>query len=146
MPFFRNMQDICGSGAFDKTSEMTPSEMSLCYHVYMYTQKNDGAAPTVAETANALNVSAPAISRALKNLEAKEYLSRTPNPSDRRIVHISLTNIGEEVLLKNFRMIADVMDKVLSEFSDEELEIMLRLHAKFSATVSRVISEIKQTK
>ena len=144
VPFFRNMQNMCGGSCFDKTAEMTPSEMSLCYHVYMHAQKNDGAAPTVAETANALNVSVPAISRALKNLEAKEYLKRTPNPTDRRIIHISLTSNGEDVLLKNFRTIAGVMDKVLSKFSDEELEIMLRLHTKFTTTVSQVIGEIKQ--
>lgn len=144
VPFFRNIQDICGSGFFDKTAEMTPSELSLCYSVYMYAQNNGGAAPTVAETAAALNVSAPAISRALKNLDAKGYLQRSTNPSDRRIVHISLTQSGVDVLLKNFRVITDVMDRVIARFSDEELETMLKLHTKFTAAVSQVVNDIRQ--
>lgn len=143
VPFFRNMHDICGSGIFDKTTDITPSEMALCYNIYMHTHQAKETAPTVAETASAMNVSVPAISRTLKNLEAKEYLQRTVNSSDRRIVHISLTEKGEQVLLKNLRIISEIMDRVLTQFSDEELHTMLALHTKFTSAVSCAVSEIK---
>lgn len=145
VPFFKNMQEICGAGFCDKAAELTPSEMSLCYCVHAFVMKSDGLKPTVAEIAARLNVSVPAISRTLKNLEAKEYVQRTANRSDRRIVHISLTEKGEQVLMKNFRAITNVMDKVLAQFTDEELETMLRLHTRFTSAVSQVINEIKQT-
>ncbi len=145
MPFFKNMQEICSTGFCDKAADLTPSEMSLCYCVYTSMMKNDGLKPTVAEIASMLNVSVPAISRTLKNLEAKEYVQRTANPFDRRIVHISLTEKGENVLLKNFRDITDAMDKVLAKFTDEELETMLRLYTRFTSAVSQVLNEIKRS-
>ena len=145
VPFFRNMQDVCGAGFCGKASELTPGEMSLCYCVHAFAIKNNGSMPTVAEIASKLNVSVPAISRTLKNLEAKEYIHRTPDPSDRRIVHISLTEKGGTVMTENSRVIADVMDKVLAQFTDEELETMLRLHTRFTSAVSQVLTEIRQT-
>ncbi|MBQ4165443.1 MAG: MarR family transcriptional regulator, partial [Oscillospiraceae bacterium] len=113
LPFLKNMQDICGADFSCKAAEMTPSEMSLCYCVQHLSRKNGGALPTVAETAAALNVSVPAISRTLKNLEAKEYIQRVADDTDRRIVHILLTKKGETLLLENFRAVSDVMDRVL---------------------------------
>lgn len=144
VPFFKNMQSICGTGYFDKPSEMTPSEMSLCYCVHMHMQNHNGAMPTVAETAAALNVSVPAISRTLKNLEAKKYIRRVANQSDRRIVHISLTEHGLQLLMENFRSISEIMDEVLAKFSDEELQTMLELHMKFTTAVSETVNRIKQ--
>ncbi len=145
LPLFKNMQDICGSDFCGKEPEMTPSEISLCYCVQLHPQKNGGALPTVAEIAAQLNVSVPAISRTLKKLEAKQYIKRTANENDRRIVHIALSEKGEQVLLKNFRTITDIMDKVLAKFTDEELETMLKLYVKFTTAVSQVVSETKQT-
>lgn len=141
MPFFKNM---CGAGFCDKSTELTPSEMSLCYCVRAFAVKNNGETPTVAEIASQLDVSVPAISRNLKNLEAKGYIQRTPDSSDRRIVHISLTQKGEQVLTEKFRSMADVMERVLAQFTDEELETMLRLHVRFTTAVSQAIDEIRQ--
>lgn len=145
LPFFKNMQEMYGNDFPDRPSEITPSEMSLCYSVLTYSQKNGGAMPTVAETAAQLEVSVPAISRTLKNLEAKEYVQRIASQSDRRIVHISLTEKGEQVLIKNTRSITEVMDRVLAKFSDEELRLLLELHTKFTQAFSQVICEMKQT-
>lgn len=144
IPFLKNMQIIGGAERFNNASDLTPSEMSLCCTVYLYTQEHDGAAPTVAETAAALGVSMPAISRALKNLEAKEYLKRSANSADRRIVHISLTETGERTVRENLDAITNIAERVLSYFSDEELRAMLELHAKFTAAVTQAINELKQ--
>lgn len=144
MPFFKNMQSVCGVQRFNNAPDITPSEMSLCHTVYLFTQQHDGAAPTVAETAAALGVSTPAISRTLKNLEVKEYIRRSVNNSDRRIVHISLTENGERTVKESLDTIANVAEQVLSCFSDEELRAMLELHTKFTSAVTQAISEINQ--
>lgn len=144
MPFFKSMKDMCDAGFCEKATDLTPGEMSLCYCVHTFVAKNKGATPTVAEIASLLNVSVPAISRALKNLEPKQYIQRTADPSDRRIVHISLTEKGEREITENSRAIADVMDKVLSQFTDEELKTMLRLHTKFTSAVSQALNETKR--
>lgn len=146
LPFFKSMQNICGGCYSDRSADMTSSEMSLCYCVQHLSQKNCGALPTVAETAAALNVSVPAISRTLKNLEAKEYIWRVTDNSDRRIVHILLTEKGDALLLENFRAVSEVMDRALSQFSDEELRLMLEFHVKFTTAVSQAASEMNQTK
>lgn len=146
LPFFKSMQNICGGCFSDRSADMTSSEMSLCYCVKLHSQKNDGALPTVAETAAKLNVSVPAISRTLKNLEAKEYIRRVADKSDRRIVHILLTEKGDTLLLENFRVVSEVMDRALAQFSDEELRLMLELHVKFTTAVSQAASEMNQTK
>ncbi len=132
-------------GFGEKAMELTPSEMSLCYCVYAFAEKYDGILPTVAELASNLNVSVPAISRTLKNLEAKEYVQRTVNNTDRRIVHISLTKKGEQCISSHFKAVSEVLDKVLARFTDEELKTMLRLHIKFTSAVSQVLNENKHT-
>lgn len=145
LPFYQSMQELCGAGFCDKGSELTPGEMSLCYCVHAFVIKNDGSMPTVAEIASLLNVSVPAISRTLKNLEAKEYIQRTANQADRRIVHISLTERGEQCVMSHFSAVSEVLDKVLAQFTDEELKTMLRLYAKLTSAVSQVLNESKQT-
>lgn len=142
IPFFKNMQTIGGAERFNNAPDITPSEMSLCCTVYLFAQEHGGAAPTVAETAAALEVSMPAISRALKNLEAKEYIKRCASSTDRRIVHISLTESGERTVRENLDAITNIAERVLSYFSDEELRAMLELHAKFTSAVQQAISEI----
>ena len=50
----------------------------------------------------------------------------------------------EQVLTEKFRSMADVMERVLAQFTDEELETMLRLHVRFTTAVSQAIDEIRQ--
>ncbi len=125
-----NIQGMCNFNYGEILTDVTAAEFALMYHAAIK-NKTDNKMLTVAQAAAILHVTVPAISRTLKNLENKEYLSRITNQNDRRSVYISITAKGMEVLVNNLRCFEDTMKRILSNFSDEELHTMIRLQTKF---------------
>ncbi len=140
--FLMNLRKICSLDLSELVIDMTPGELALVYHAAIHRKQTNGQNMTVAEAAEVLRVSVPAISRTLKNLERKGYVSRVTDESDRRSVRISITDTGNDVLIKNLRRSTQVMDDILARFTDEELHSMIALHSKFVKAVSDTISEI----
>lgn len=126
-------------------SLLTPSEIPLVYAAATY-QSANGSMMTVAQCAAALNVSAPAVSRTLRNLEQKGYVQRITDPDDRRSVRVSVTDSGAEALTQCIIESLEVVNEALSDFTDEELRMMVKLHCKFKENMSRVITEKKAMK
>ncbi|MBQ8170912.1 MAG: MarR family transcriptional regulator [Oscillospiraceae bacterium] len=139
--FILDLQKLCNLDLGSFIIGMTPGELALMYHAELYSRLSGGGMLTVAEMAERLHVSVPAISRTLKNLESKGFVERVADESDRRSVLISVMEIGREMLMSNLRRSADVMDKALSKFSDEELRSMARLQNKFVTEISDILSE-----
>lgn len=125
-----NMQGMCNFNFAEILTDITAAEFALMYHAAIK-NKTDNEMLTVAQAASILQVTVPAISRTLKNLEKKEYLSRITNQNDRRSVYISITAKGVEVLINNLHRFEGLMTRILSSFSDEELHTMIKLQTKF---------------
>lgn len=64
-----------------------------------------------------LGIRQQSLNESLKKLEREGYITRQPDPTDRRVMRIDLTDKGKEV-----KQIINETDDVLNEFSDEELE------------------------
>jgi DNA-binding MarR family transcriptional regulator len=76
----------------------------------------------------------PAVSTIIAELEERGLLLRRSDPHDGRRVHLSLTEAGEAARLELRHAWNQAGLKRLSGFSDEELEVFLRLCRKLLRT------------
>lgn len=77
-------------------------------------------------------------SRAVTSLADKGLLRREPKPSDRREVHLYLTDEGRRVYDEVFPRIAAIQRELLSPFSDAERRRFSELMARLQASASRL--------
>lgn len=96
---------------------------------------------TAAQAAELLRVSAPSVSRTLKNLEEKGLIERDIDKNDRRSVRIIVTKAGDRQVKGVLERIFAIMDGALGEFSNEELIAMAELHGKFVHSIEKAASE-----
>jgi DNA-binding MarR family transcriptional regulator len=84
----------------------------------------------MSELSKALDVPLSTATRIVDWLVKNDYAHRLPDPDDRRIVRISLTESGQEVygMLKDF--IAERIQQVLVRFSPDERVDLMRLMRK----------------
>lgn len=118
----------------------THSEMTLLYFA-LDRFAEYGEYLTAAQAAEILRVSAPSVSRTLKNLEEKGLIERDIDKNDRRSVRIIVTESGSRRVTGVLERIFGIMDRVLGDFSNEELTAMAELHCKFVRSVEKAANE-----
>jgi DNA-binding MarR family transcriptional regulator len=69
---------------------------------------------TIGELADGLGISLGWASRVVSELEASGMVVRTPDPGDRRIVHVSLTPGATEIVERAYRWRAEAIDRALA--------------------------------
>jgi DNA-binding MarR family transcriptional regulator len=80
---------------------------------------------TCVSLARDLGIDPAAITRALDRLESKGMLRRERSTSDRRVVHLVLTDAGHAVAAKIPKALASVLNAHLSGFSHDECRLLL---------------------
>ena len=81
---------------------------------------NIGRADTPNELARHLDCDAGAVTRLLDRLESKGLLERLRSETDRRVVHLRLTDAGREACACVPHVLASVHNEVLAGFSRDE--------------------------
>ena len=118
--------------------QLSSSEGNILQH--LFTQEHEVRQEDIVES---LDLSKPAVSRALKSLEKKGYVERVKDPSDRRASRIILT--GQALKLRP--EIEHVYNKIYSiaaqGVSEEEAVFFINLFAKVSDNFSQVRTAIK---
>ena len=84
-----------------------------------------------------LDVSKPAVSRALDSLERKGYVVRQPDPDDRRAHWIKLTGKGLEIGPDVEQIYNRVFTLALQGISPDELNQFMRLFSRISENFAR---------
>ena len=85
-----------------------------------------GGARTLGELAAAEQVTPPSITRIVRNLEASGLVQREPDAADRRIVRVSATERGRQILLDGRRRrVADLAAR-LDSLAEDDLETLAR--------------------
>jgi DNA-binding MarR family transcriptional regulator len=82
---------------------------------------------TSASLARDMSIDPAALTRSLNRLEAKGLIQRDRSTQDRRVVHLSLTDAGREVVQHVPGVLADVLNGHLQGFSADEWALMLKL-------------------
>jgi DNA-binding MarR family transcriptional regulator len=85
-----------------------------------------GGARTLGELAAAEQVTPPSITRIVRNLEADGLVQREPDSADRRVVRVTATERGRQVLLEGRRRrVADLASR-LQSLAGDDLETLAR--------------------
>lgn len=82
------------------------------------------------DLAKRMNVSTARIARALNTLESKNYIRREGDKADARKVVIRLTESGEQALEERKRVVAETLEPMLSNLTDEEISTLFSLLKK----------------
>lgn len=84
-----------------------------------------------------LDVSKPAVSRALSSLEKKGYATRQPDPDDRRARRVRLTDKAREIGPAVEQVYNQVYALALQGISQEELDYFVKLFGRMSENIAR---------
>ncbi len=105
-----------------KELDLTPSEASIILHLHVH-----GAARIQDRLAEELDVSKPAISKAVDALEAKGFVERRHDPDNRRIRSIVLTPKAEAVADEVKRIYSDLYAAAAQGIDPDEVQSLIRL-------------------
>ena len=122
---------------------MTPSEFSVVCCVSNLPKRNGGKPVTVAEIAQEMCVSVPAVSRTLRSLQEKGWITREVDENDRRSVRVTVTEAGAALLEENLSALTTGMNHVMSAFTEEEIRTIAELYSKFAKVMEKSINRKK---
>jgi DNA-binding MarR family transcriptional regulator len=100
--------------------------MGMLYLLSFHQQTN------VNQTAVFLGVSKSAVTQLADQLEDKGLIVRNNDPQDRRVVHLSLTENGRQIMKKLARHKYDGVRAGIESLSDNEVEQFYKLITKMS--------------
>jgi len=86
-----------------------------------------GRADTVAALARECDMDCGAMTRMLDRLEAKGLVRRHRSETDRRVVHLSLTDKGRESAAALPPVLREELARHLKDFTDQETELLISM-------------------
>ncbi|RSX58469.1 MarR family winged helix-turn-helix transcriptional regulator [Bifidobacterium samirii] len=93
-------------------------------------------AMTPSQLADAMHVTSGRVSSVLSALERKGLISRTPDPDDRRVTHISLTEAGEENARRNIEEMRSLVCWIFSQMGERRTRDFVDLTREFMTYMS----------
>ena len=88
---------------------------------------------TSGELRDALDVGSGRVANALKNLEAKQLVTRTRSATDGRVVRVYLTPRGQELILERYHRLLSRMEGLIQALGEEDSRELLRLTRRIIA-------------
>lgn len=114
-------------------TEMNQSEFSILkaiaydeLHCHERTDHTINEKISTSALAKKLRVSSPSISRSLKGLEEKQYVTREVNPSDRRNTYVMLTKLGKEKVFQSEQVMMNFTNNVIAKMDPDHLEKLIQ--------------------
>jgi len=92
--------------------------------------KNDGVSQE--ELSNCLDIDKATTARAIKKLEKEGYVRREVDPEDRRVYRVYVTQKALEMKSVMHKVLSRWTDILVSDLSQEEIELALKLLMKIS--------------
>lgn len=82
---------------------------------------------STSEVAKHMGATMPAASKTIRNLTMKGYVKQMQSQTDRRIIHLALTEKGKEILQKSNEKRHERMQGVFEKFGEEKTAQLLKL-------------------
>ncbi|MGY4104088.1 MarR family winged helix-turn-helix transcriptional regulator [Ignavigranum ruoffiae] len=120
---------------FNYCSQIPHGEYLLLQYLDRHAQELDML--TVSQMAKTFNISAPAVSRASRNLIDRGWVQRQENPNDRRIIYMSLTPSGQQHFNAQNKIFQEKMEAIFGQLSEEELKTWVEIGQKIEALMSQ---------
>jgi len=84
----------------------------------------------IKDIARGLEVSAPTVSVAVRQLEKSGLMARQPHPRDKRSVQLFLTTAGQAIYDETYQARRQIFEQLLARLDDDEGEMLLVLLQK----------------
>lgn len=102
-----------------RSNKITPQQYSILEYVFF------NKAVTTSQVADCLNISVPNASRELKKLFKLDFIVKESNVKDRRKTTISLSEPGQNLMLRTFERIQKNFWKQAGELSEDEMKSII---------------------
>jgi len=126
----------------DNLIRMEIGDFLTCEQHYTMRHINQVRVCTSSELATVFGVNKSAITSIINRLFEKEWIERTRDEKDRRVIYLSLTDKGYNVFTKMEERIHRLVDSLINKFDDQEITSFLATFEK----LDRLIEENKDTK
>ncbi|MBO8157532.1 MAG: MarR family transcriptional regulator [Bacillaceae bacterium] len=90
---------------------------------------------TSSRIAEEFSIGKSSVTAQINRLFKMGYITRKRDEKDRRVVYLSLTKKGEELIHMINENLYDVLGDILSNFKDEEIQTFIKLYEKFAKIV-----------
>lgn len=101
---------------------------------------------TISTLSAHLEISKPAVSQMINSLEDKNYVERITPKSDRRMVFVRLTELGEEALGVAFHEMQKKLEIYLEKMGEEDMATLIALLDKLHRIMKEDLREEREEK
>ena len=125
--YWSNRLTLAMNVAFDRALEpfgITNPQWALLMVLYRC------EAETPAELARILGVDGSAVTRLLDRVEAKGFVRRALNDSDRRSLRVELTDEGRELMPRTLEIAREFGERYAGSLTDDERDAFIRIARK----------------
>ncbi len=104
--------------------ELLPSYLKLIDYIYQLSKEGQ---VRVSDLSKALHQTTPSITRSLMHMEELGYISKTMSSKDKRVVYVSLTDLGERLYLQYVEKYYKKLSKRLSKYDINQIQTMISM-------------------
>jgi DNA-binding MarR family transcriptional regulator len=95
------------------------------------------SAPAITEIANELNITKASVTAGVNKLIDMGYLTKTQSEEDRRVFHVSLTTVGQELTKAKTQALKEYSKFITEVLSEEESR-------QFEAIIKKLVEHFRQ--
>ncbi len=93
--------------------------------------------PTITDISNRLNITKASVTAGVNKLIAMGYVSKTQSETDKRVFHVSLTEMGNQLVTAKYQALKDYEAFVVAALSEEEAR-------QFEVILTKLVQRFKQ--
>ncbi len=109
--------------------DLTPSEMALLFAIKRTIQES-GTGAKVSDLSALLSVAPPTVTQQLNSLDARGYIARHIDPDDRRVIRVTVTESGEEIIRKAHHAFIESITGLVEYLGEADSETLADLMEK----------------
>lgn len=87
---------------------------------------------TSTELADAFEVNKSAITAIINRMVDREWIKRTRDESDRRVVYLTLTDTGNKLFEKTEEKVLSLVESIITKFDEKEVQNFLQTYEKLA--------------
>jgi DNA-binding MarR family transcriptional regulator len=106
------------------------------FHALVWLQERGSC--TVTDLAHHLGISAPSASSILDRMEERDFVHRVRSLTDRRVVHVEVSEAGRAVVEEMIGIQRDFSLRLFEVMSDEELRAVIRFGEAVRSALGRI--------
>lgn len=114
--------------------EMRENNLSITEFSVLEVLYNKGK-QTIQQIGNSILISSGSMTYVIDKLEQRNLLHRSACPDDRRVIHVTLTDGGKDLMEKIMPKHHELVDHMLGSLNNDEAEILVKLLKKVKEKV-----------